>query len=91
MKIARPRAAATLDPTNRAPNEQIDKSRRALSDEGRNEGACTMGKMGWNLAKYNLMHVFYHIVSFDDHGKAPIQESDLAKHTKKSADGRTSS
>lgn len=46
MKIPLPRAAAPADPTKRAPSEQIDKSRRAFSDEGRNEDAWTMGKMG---------------------------------------------
>lgn len=45
-KIPLPRAAAPADPTKRAPNEQMDKSRRAFSEEGRNEGAWTMGKMG---------------------------------------------
>lgn len=59
VDIALPQAEALADPTNTAPTEQIDRSRRALSEEGRKEAACTIGKMGWDLAKYNLIHSFY--------------------------------
>lgn len=45
---------------NRAPTEHMDRSSIAFSEEGRNDGACTMGKTRLNRAKYSLMHMFSH-------------------------------
>lgn len=38
--------------------EQTESRTRAFSDDGWNDDACMIGKMGWNLAKYSLIHRF---------------------------------
>ncbi len=57
-KIFLPCAAAVAEPIKRAPTEHTDKRRMAFSDDGRKDGACTIGNTGLNRTKYNLMQRF---------------------------------
>lgn len=58
-KIFLPWAAAVAEPINRAPTEHTDRRRMAFSEEGRKDGACTIGNTGLNRTKYNLIQRFY--------------------------------
>lgn len=82
-KIALPQARAPTEPTKSAPTEQIERRRSALSDDGRKDDACTIGKSGWNLAKYSLIHKFCRNYQLQSSQSTPSTE----RHTKKSADG----
>jgi hypothetical protein len=57
-----PSLAALEEPTKRAPMEQRESRISAFSDEGWNDDAWSIGRIGWNLAKYSFMHRFCNII-----------------------------